>query len=186
MGTYTWLTKNVILNDLGWPWVTYRNIQGAFHWATQPPTHDQPVTRSQCNASRRPIGDRPAAGKHPAARRRRFHGFLKIDGRGIFTLFVAGHRFLKTDGRFDSIRHWTNKLFNYQLFNYFKFITITQCMFDKNVYKMMVVCCNYAVASYLWSVTTVTDHRYDASARKPPASVPFEKIPAVSGWLMHS
>jgi len=54
-------------------------------------------------------------------------------------------------------------------------------MFDKNVYKMTVVCCNYAVASYLWSVTTVTDHRYDASARKPPASVPFEKIPAVSG-----
>ena len=31
----------------------------------------------------------------------------------------------------------------------FKFITITQCMFDKNVYKMTVVCCNYAVASYL-------------------------------------
>ena len=28
-------------------------------------------------------------------------------------------------------------------------------MFDKNVYKMTVVCCNYAVASYLWSVTTV-------------------------------
>jgi len=34
----------------------------------------------------------------------------------------------------------------------FKFITI---MFDKNVYKMTVVCCNYAVASYLWPVTTV-------------------------------
>ena len=32
---------------------------------------------------------------------------------------------------------------------------ITQCMFDKNVYKMTVVCCNYAVASYLLSVTTV-------------------------------
>ena len=28
-------------------------------------------------------------------------------------------------------------------------------MFDKNVYKMTVVCCNYAVASYLLSVTTV-------------------------------
>ena len=40
----------------------------------------QPVTRSQWNASGRPIGDRPAAGKCPAARRRRFHGFLKIDG----------------------------------------------------------------------------------------------------------
>jgi len=26
-------------------------------------------------------------------------------------------------------------------------------MFDKNIYKMTVVCCNYAVASYLWSVT---------------------------------
>ena len=37
----------------------------------------------------------------------------------------------------------------------FKFMIITQCMFDKNVYKMTVVCCNYAVASYLWSVTTV-------------------------------
>jgi len=32
---------------------------------------------------------------------------------------------------------------------------ITQCMFDKNVYKMTVVCCNYAVASYLLSVTTL-------------------------------
>jgi len=28
-------------------------------------------------------------------------------------------------------------------------------MFDKNVYKITLVCCNYAVASYLWSVTTV-------------------------------
>ena len=28
-------------------------------------------------------------------------------------------------------------------------------MFDKNVYKITVVSCNYAVASYLWSVTTV-------------------------------
>jgi len=28
-------------------------------------------------------------------------------------------------------------------------------MFDKNVYKMTVVCCNYAVAAYLWPVTTV-------------------------------
>ena len=60
----------------------------------------QPVTRSQWNASGRPIGDRPAAGKRPAARHRRFHGFLKIDGLGIFTLFGAGHRFLKIDGRF--------------------------------------------------------------------------------------
>jgi len=56
---------------------------------------------------------------------------------------------------------WTNKLFNYQLFNYqllnnyFTFITSTLCMFDKNVYKMTVVCCNYAAASHLWSVTTV-------------------------------
>jgi len=37
----------------------------------------------------------------------------------------------------------------------FKFVTITQSMFDKNVYKMTAVSCNYAVASYLWSVTTV-------------------------------
>ena len=28
-------------------------------------------------------------------------------------------------------------------------------MFNKNVYKMTVVCCNYAVASYLLSVTTL-------------------------------
>jgi len=47
------------------------------------------------------LGDRPAAGKRPAARRRCFYGFLKIDGQGIFTLFAAEHRFLKIDGRFD-------------------------------------------------------------------------------------
>jgi len=33
-------------------------------------------------------------------------------------------------------------------------------MSDKNVYKMTVVCCNYAVASYLWSVTTVMTMLY--------------------------
>ena len=82
--------------------VTYLDMtKGTFHWATRPPTGDQPVTRSQWNASGRPISDRPAAGKCLAARHRRFHGFLKIDRRGIFTLFGAGHRFLKIDGHFD-------------------------------------------------------------------------------------
>ena len=42
----------------------------------------QPVTRSQWNASGQPTGDRPAAGKRPAARRRRLYGFLKIDVAG--------------------------------------------------------------------------------------------------------
>ena len=64
---------------------------GAFQWASRPPTGDQLVTRSQWNASGWPTGDRPVAGKRPAAGRRRFHEFLKIDVRGIFTLL--GYRF---------------------------------------------------------------------------------------------
>jgi len=59
-------------------------------------------------------------------------------------------------------------------------------MFDKNVYKMTVVCCNYAVASISMVSHHGDDHRYHASARKPPACVPLEKIPAVGGRLMHS
>ena len=84
-------------------------------------------------------------------------------------------------------------------------------MFDKNVYKMAVVCCNYAVASYLSVasyhedifIRTVRPRRivncliapprniltylltylltYHASTRKPPAGVSLGKIPAVSG-----
>jgi len=81
------------------------------------------------------LGDRSAAGKCPATRRRRFHGFLKIDGC------------------FDTTRHWTKKLFN-QCFLLNSLQLLSVCL-TKNVYKMTVVCSNYAVASYLWPVTTV-------------------------------
>ena len=37
-----------------------KNLQGAFQWASRPPTGDQPVTRSQWNASDLPC-DLPCA-----------------------------------------------------------------------------------------------------------------------------
>ena len=81
--TDDWFNRYVYLRDF-----TLRHIVFVSHRAhSNEKSGRQPVTRSQWNASGRPTGDRPAAGKRPAARRRRFHGFLKIEflrymGRG--------------------------------------------------------------------------------------------------------
>jgi len=91
-------------------------------------------------------------GKRPAARRRRFHGFLKIGGRGIQFLRYLGRGTDSKNRRALRLGRINYLIINYLIINYLIILNSLQLLsvcLIKNVYKMTVVCCNYAVASYV-------------------------------------